>query len=117
MRDYLYAIVQYSRGCPFLCDFCDVTTLYGRTMRVKKTEQLIAELNQLNGRGELSLVLFADDNFIGNKKVLKYELLPALIEWRKKYHPPFFFATQLTINLCNDADLMDLIQGATIIQV
>jgi hypothetical protein len=52
-------------------------------MRVKKTEQLIAELNQLNGRGELSLVLFADDNFIGNKKVLKYELLPALIEWQK----------------------------------
>ncbi len=112
MRDYLYAIVQYSRGCPFLCDFCDVTTLYGRTMRVKKTEQLIAELNQLNGRGDLSLVLFADDNFIGNKKVLKYELLPALIEWRKKYHPPFFFATQLTINLCNDADLMDLMIDA-----
>lgn len=112
MEDYLYAIVQYSRGCPFLCDFCDVTTLYGRNMRVKTTEQMIRELDALRQHEDISLVLFADDNLIGNKKILKYELLPALIEWRKKFNPSFFFATQLTINLCNDEALMDLMIDA-----
>lgn len=112
LKDYLYAIVQYSRGCPFLCDFCDVTTLYGRNMRTKTTEQMIAELDVLRHHRDVSLVLFADDNLIGNKKVLKYDLLPALIEWRKKYYPTFFFATQLTINLCNDEALMDLLIDA-----
>lgn len=112
MSDYLYAIVQYSRGCPFLCDFCDVTALFGRAARTKTTPQMIEELNMIRNHEDIQLVLFADDNLIGNKKILKYELLPALIEWRKKYNPPFFFATQLTINLCNDADLMDLMIDA-----
>lgn len=112
MKDYLYAIVQYSRGCPFLCDFCDVTALFGRTSRTKSATQMIEELNLLKDKEDISLVLFADDNLIGNKKILKYELLPALIEWRKKYNPSFFFATQLTINVCNDDDLMDLLIDA-----
>lgn len=112
MNDYLYAIVQYSRGCPYLCDFCDVTTLYGRTPRTKSAEQIIAELEIINQNGNTQSVLFADDNLIGNKKILKSELLPALIEWRRKRKPGFYFATQLTVNLADDEELMQLLLEA-----
>lgn len=106
MDNYLYAIVQYSRGCPYMCDFCDVTALFGRRPRTKKPEQIIAELEAVRRSGNVQLILFADDNLIGNKKILKAELLPALIEWRKKAKPNFFFATQLTVNLADDEELM-----------
>lgn len=106
MNDYLYAIIQYSRGCPYLCDFCDVTALFGRKPRTKSAEQIIAELEVIHKDGNTQMVLFADDNLIGNKKILKAELLPALIEWRKKRKPGFYFATQLTINLADDDELM-----------
>ncbi|MCB0698066.1 MAG: B12-binding domain-containing radical SAM protein [Chitinophagaceae bacterium] len=112
MSQYLYAIVQYSRGCPYMCDFCDVTALLGRRPRVKKPEQIIAELEAINKSGNTQLVLFADDNLIGNKRVLKSDLLPALIAWRKKNNPQFYFATQLTINLADDEDLMQLMLDA-----
>lgn len=112
MSKYLYAIVQYSRGCPYLCDFCDVTALFGRKPRTKTPEQIIAELEIINQRKEVQLVLFADDNLIGNKKLLKAELLPALIAWRKKRNPGFFFATQLTVNLADDEELMQLLLDA-----
>ncbi len=111
-KDYLYAIVQYSRGCPYLCDFCDVTALFGRVPRTKSAAQMIAELEDIDDRGNTQLVLFADDNLIGNKKVLKKELLPALIEWRKKRNPGFYFATQLTVNLADDDELMQLLLDA-----
>ncbi len=109
---YLYAIVQYSRGCPFMCDFCDVTALLGRRQRTKSPEQIIKELEAIMEHGNVNLVLFADDNLIGNKKILKSELLPALIEWRKEVRPAFFFATQLTINLADDDELMRLMIDA-----
>ncbi len=112
MKNYLYAIVQYSRGCPYLCDFCDVTALFGRVPRTKTPEQIIAELEEVNKNGNVQLVLFADDNLIGNKKILKSELLPALIKWRKEKNPSFFFATQLTINLVDDNELMQLLLDA-----
>lgn len=112
MDEYLYAIVQYSRGCPYLCDFCDVTALYGRVPRVKSSDQIIAELEKLIQIQGVRLVLFADDNLIGNKKVLKRDLLPRLIEWRKEKKPRFFFATQLTINLADDEELMQLLIDA-----
>ena len=112
MSDYLYAIVQYSRGCPYLCDFCDVTTLFGRKPRTKSPEQIIAELEVIQKAGNTQMVLFADDNLIGNKKILKAELLPALIEWRKKRSPGFYFATQLTVNLADDDELMHLLLEA-----
>lgn len=107
--EYLYDIVQYSRGCPYMCDFCDVTALLGRRPRTKTPEQIIAELNEINRTGDTQLVLFADDNLIGNKKILKAELLPALIEWRKKTKPNFYFATQLTVNLADDEELMQML--------
>lgn len=111
-KQYLYDIVQYSRGCPYMCDFCDVTALLGRRPRTKTPEQIIAELDAINKDGNTQLVLFADDNLIGNKRVLKAELLPALIEWRKKVQPAFYFATQLTVNLADDEELMQMLIDA-----
>ena len=112
MNQYIYSIVQYSRGCPYLCDFCDVTALFGRRFRSKKSAQIIRELDAIHLQGKTRLVLFADDNLIGNKRVLKDDLLPALIEWRKWKKPGFFFATQLTIDLADDEELMALLTDA-----
>ena len=114
---YVYSIIQYSRGCPYLCDFCDVTALFGRKPRVKSADQIIAELDVIRLKKDVQLVLFADDNLIGNKKVLKAELLPALIEWRKKTNPSFYFATQLTVNLADDEELMQLLLDAGFVHV
>lgn len=111
-NDYLYDIVQYSRGCPYMCDFCDVTALLGRRPRTKTPGQIIAELDEISKHGDTQLVLFADDNLIGNKRILKAELLPALIEWRKKTQPAFYFATQLTVNLADDEELMQMLLDA-----
>ncbi|MCW3109955.1 MAG: hypothetical protein JWQ09_4461 [Segetibacter sp.] len=112
MSRYLYAIVQYSRGCPYMCDFCDVTALFGRRPRTKTSKQVIEELEAISKTEDMQLILFADDNLIGNKRILKDELLPALIEWRKKNNPGFFFATQLTVNLADDEQLMQLMLDA-----
>lgn len=113
MDDYLYSIVQYSRGCPYMCDFCDVTALFGRRPRVKTTDQIIAELEAIMQNSQPgAMVLFADDNLIGNKKLVKKELLPALIAWRKKRQPSIYFATQLTINLADDEELMQMMIDA-----
>ncbi len=112
LNKYLYSIVQYSRGCPYLCDFCDVTALFGRRPRVKTPEQIIAELDVLVSTGKTESILFADDNLIGNKKLLKKELLPALIEWRRKNPYAPGFTTQLTINLADDEELCHLLLEA-----
>lgn len=109
VRNYMYSIVQYSRGCPYMCDFCDVTALFGRRPRVKTPEQIIAELETIARQSVNSMVLFADDNLIGNKRHLKSQLLPALIRWRREKQIPFYFATQLTINLADDDELMQML--------
>lgn len=112
LNDYLYAVVQYSRGCPYLCDFCDVTALFGRKPRVKTPDQIINELDSLIAHGNNEQILFADDNLIGNKNLLKKELLPALIEWRNKNSYAPGFATQVTINLVDDEELAKLMLEA-----
>lgn len=112
MNHYMYAILQYSRGCPYLCDFCDVTALFGRKPRTKTPEQVIAELDLIRKHSRGNFVMFADDNLIGNKKILKLELLPALIEWQKTHKHGFYFATQVTINLADDQELMRLMSTA-----
>jgi radical SAM superfamily enzyme YgiQ (UPF0313 family) len=117
MDNYLYSIIQYSRGCPHMCDFCDVTTLYGRRPRIKDTAQIINELDEINRHSNVRSVLFADDNLIGNKRMLKDELLPALIKWRKEKRPGFLFATQLTIDLADDESLMSLMIDAGFRQI
>jgi len=105
---YATAGIQYSRGCPYDCEFCDITALFGRHVRTKTQVQIMAELNQLLQIGWRGSVFFVDDNFIGHKKKLKNELLPALINWMSSHNNPFFFITEATINLADDIDLMDM---------
>ncbi|NQS98894.1 MAG: DUF4070 domain-containing protein [candidate division Zixibacteria bacterium] len=112
MKKYASMCVQYSRGCPFNCDFCDVTMLFGRKLRVKTILQIIAELENLYSRGWRGEVFIVDDNFIINKSELKKEVLPTLIEWMKKRKYPFSFITQASINLSDDEELMRLMVQA-----
>jgi len=105
-KKYAYAIVQYSRGCPYMCDFCDVTALFGRRPRTKSAQQIIAELNKILESNLPELILFADDNLIGNKRDLKDNLLPELIKWRENNKNAPGFATQVTINLADDEKMM-----------
>ena len=108
---YATMCIQFSRGCPFNCDFCNVTALFGHRPRTKTAEQILTELDGLYELGWRGQVFFVDDNFIGNKRVLKEELLPALIEWRKdKKGIPFH--TEVSINLADDEELMGLMSEA-----
>jgi radical SAM superfamily enzyme YgiQ (UPF0313 family) len=103
--------IQFSRGCPFNCDFCNITTLFGHRPRIKTGSQIVAELDSLYALGWRGGIFFVDDNFIGNKKQLKAEILPALIEWRKdKAGLPF--STEVSINLADDEELMRLMSEA-----
>lgn len=103
--------IQYSRGCPFRCDFCNVTALNGHTPRIKCKDQFIAELNYLYSLGWRHSVFIVDDNFIGNKNYLKSDLLPALIEWRKG-KTGFDFITEVSVNLSDDEELMRMMVDA-----
>jgi radical SAM superfamily enzyme YgiQ (UPF0313 family) len=116
LRRYASMSVQFSRGCPFDCEFCNVTAMFGHRPRTKATSQLIAELDGLRQRGWRGAVFFVDDNFIGNKRVLKEELLPALIQWQRGGSGTQFF-TEASINLADDADLMRLMVEAGFNQV
>ena len=111
MRQYASMIVQFSRGCPFNCEFCSVTELFGHRTRFKESDQIIAELDGLYELGWHGPVFSGDDNFIGNKRYLKDELLPALIEWRKGKEG-VQFATEVSINLADDDQLMRMMVQA-----
>jgi radical SAM superfamily enzyme YgiQ (UPF0313 family) len=111
MKQYDSMSIQFSRGCPFNCDFCNVTALFGHRPRTKTTAQMIAELDALYRQGWRQNVFFVDDNFIGNKVQLKKDLLPALIEWRKdKRGAPF--NTEVSINLADDEELTEMMVEA-----
>jgi radical SAM superfamily enzyme YgiQ (UPF0313 family) len=112
MKNYATIGLQYSRGCPFNCDFCNITSLYGHQVRTKTKDQVIAELESLYIRGWRSRVFFVDDNFIGNKKKLKEEILPAMIKWMEERGRPFDFKTEASINLADDDHLMTLMVQA-----
>jgi len=113
---YATMAIQFSRGCPFNCDFCNITTLFGHRPRTKTASQIIAELDSLYAMGWRGGVFFVDDNFIGNKKQLKAEILPALIEWRKD-KAGMSFSTEVSINLTDDEELMRLLVDAGFITV
>lgn len=116
LHRYASMSLQFSRGCPFDCEFCNVTAMFGHRPRTKTTEQVIAELNGLHRAGWRGSVFFVDDNFIGNKRALKEELLPALIQWQKaRRGTPFF--TEASINLADDEELMRLMVKAGFNQV
>lgn len=108
MRKYSAMNVQYSRGCPFDCEFCDIGVLFGRKVRVKSKDQLLTELDVLYHHGWRGSVFLVDDNFIGQKHRLKAEVLPALIEWSERRGRPFDFETEVSVNLADDKELMDL---------
>ena len=111
MRRYSTMTVQYSRGCPFNCEFCDIIEIYGRRPRTKAVSQVLAELEQLRAAGWREAVFIVDDNFIGNKARAK-ELLAALAQWRKQYRTNFDFVTEASLNLADDPELMQMMQDA-----
>jgi radical SAM superfamily enzyme YgiQ (UPF0313 family) len=113
---YLYVGVQYSRGCPFTCEFCDIIELYGRVPRAKTTPQILAELETLYQLGYRGHVDFVDDNLIGNKKALK-TLLPELAAWLKAHDYPFEFSTEASINMADDDELLRLMRQANFFTV
>ena len=111
MKKYSCMSVQYSRGCPFSCEFCDIIEIYGRVPRTKSNQKILAEFDELNRLGWRGPLFIVDDNFIGNKKNVR-QLLPALIEWQKKHGYPFSLLTEASVNLADDDDLLSAMKDA-----
>jgi len=116
MHRYSTMAVQYSRGCPFNCEFCDIIEIYGRRPRTKAVAQVLAELDQLRAAGWREAVFIVDDNFIGNKSRAK-ELCVALAKWRSQYKISFDFNTEASLNLADDPELMQLMKDAGFVSV
>jgi len=112
IKHYASINIQYSRGCPFNCEFCDITLLCGRVPRTKDKDQILRELESVYASGFRGQVFFVDDNFISNKKKLKEEVLPAIIEWMDMRRHPFTFNTQASIELSDHKDLMEMMVAA-----
>ncbi len=112
LHKYATVTIQYSRGCPFDCEFCDIIVIDGHKPRTKSREQMLAELEAIYNQGYRGSVFIVDDNFIGNKKKLKAEVLPAMIQWMEEKEYPFTFLTEASINLADDEELMRLMSDA-----
>jgi radical SAM superfamily enzyme YgiQ (UPF0313 family) len=112
LNKYNSLCLQYSRGCPFNCDFCDVTLLFGHKVRTKSREQLLKELDKLYQLGWREGIFIVDDNFIANKRKLREEVLPAMIRWNKGKNGCFSFGTQASINLADEEDIMSMMVEA-----
>jgi len=108
---YSAMAIQFSRGCPFNCEFCDIIEIYGRKPRTKSPEQMVAELEQLYQRKWEGSVFIVDDNFIGNKKKVK-EMLPVLADWNVRHGRPFTFFTEASMNLADDVELLQMMKDA-----
>jgi len=113
---YLHVGVQFSRGCPFTCEFCDIIELYGRVPRTKTTPQMLAELDRLYELGYRGHIDFVDDNLIGNKKAVK-AFLPHLTRWLEEHDYPFEFTTEASLNLADDDELLKLMNAANFVGV
>ncbi|NTV02837.1 MAG: B12-binding domain-containing radical SAM protein [Chlorobiaceae bacterium] len=116
-KKYASMAIQFSRGCPYRCEFCNVTTLFGHKIRTKTSTQIIAELDGIRRLGWRDSIFFVDDNFIAQRSYLKTELLPALIQWRNRYGVTTKFYTECSINLADDDELMSLMVLAGFNQV
>lgn len=114
--DYAMIPLQFSRGCPFLCEFCDIIVMFGRKPRTKSPAQMLRELDAVYATDFRGVIFIVDDNFIGNKKEAK-KLLAALIDWNAERGHPFFFGTEVTVNLADDPELLDLLFKANFIWV
>ena len=111
LNRYSAMSVQYSRGCPFSCEFCDIIEIYGRVPRTKSNQQMIAELDKLKDMGWRGTVFVVDDNFIGNKRNVK-KLLPELVAWQEKHDFPFSLLTEASVNLADDDALLETMRAA-----
>ena len=111
MKRYSAMSVQYSRGCPFSCEFCDIIEIYGRVPRTKSNQQILAEFDALRDLGWRSTVFVVDDNFIGNKKQVR-QLLPELAKWQKANGYPFKLTTESSVNLADDEPLLESMRDA-----
>ncbi|MFL5029284.1 MAG: B12-binding domain-containing radical SAM protein [Xanthobacteraceae bacterium] len=109
---YLLASLQFSSGCPYCCEFCDIPALYGRQPRLKSPHQLLAELDRIVAQSVHPLVIyFVDDNFIGNRKATR-DMLPHLVAWQKKHGYPLHFSCEATLNLAKQRDVLALMREA-----
>jgi radical SAM superfamily enzyme YgiQ (UPF0313 family) len=109
--NYLYPSIQFGRGCPFVCEFCDIIELFGRVPRLKTTEQMLAELDRIYAMGYRGHLNFVDDNFVGNKRDVK-KFMPKLIEWQEAHNWPFELSTEASINIADDDELLGQMQQA-----
>ncbi|MCK4747498.1 MAG: B12-binding domain-containing radical SAM protein, partial [Bacteroidales bacterium] len=109
--------IQYSRGCPYNCEFCQITVLLGHRFRTKSTDQILRELENIYQTGFRGNVFFVDDNFIGNRNKLKNDLLPSMIKWAGERDYPFYYTTEASINLSDDAQLMQQMVTAGFVKV
>ena len=108
---YFLGSIQFSSGCPYRCEFCDIPALYGRVPRLKSPGQIVAELDAMRRQGDVNSVYFVDDNFIGNRKAAR-ELLPHLIAWQKKNGYPLQFACEATLNIAKEAETLRMMREA-----
>jgi radical SAM superfamily enzyme YgiQ (UPF0313 family) len=111
LKKYSNMSIQYSRGCPFSCEFCDIIEIYGRVPRTKSNNQVLAEFDELKRLGWRGPLFIVDDNFIGNKKNVR-QLLPSIIEWQKRNGYPFSLLTEASVNLADDDDLLTAMSEA-----
>jgi hopanoid C-2 methylase len=112
---YLLGTIQFSSGCPYTCEFCDIPGLYGRQPRMKTPQQIVAELDFIYSQPNPPATLyFVDDNFIGNRKATK-EMLPHLVEWQKRNHYPVMFACEATLNIAKQTELLELMKEANFV--
>jgi radical SAM superfamily enzyme YgiQ (UPF0313 family) len=111
MRHYSSMAIQYSRGCPFNCEFCDIIEIYGRAPRTKANQQMMAELDALYDAGWRGPLFIVDDNFIGNKRNVRL-MMPDLCEWMERHKHPFRLFTEASVNLADDEELLSLMQRA-----
>jgi radical SAM superfamily enzyme YgiQ (UPF0313 family) len=112
---YLLGTVQFSSGCPYTCEFCDIPGLYGRQPRMKTPQQIVAELDfMFTQPNPPNTLYFVDDNFIGNRKAAK-EMLPHLVEWQKRNHYPVMFACEATLNIAKQTEILELMKEANFV--
>jgi radical SAM superfamily enzyme YgiQ (UPF0313 family) len=115
MNDYLFGNVQFTRGCPFQCEFCDIIVTFGRKPRIKTSRQILAELDALLAQG-IRGTMIVDDNLIGNKKAIR-PVLEDVIAWQQQHGYPMTFFTEASVDLADEPELMRLMVDANIVNV